>query len=62
MAGGQDTQDHQDTQDVAGPQMGKRGARASGWQVTSAKRGPVARVWLGRCAGEWLASGWGEAP
>ena len=41
-AGGQDTQDHQDTQDVAGPQVGGREAQANGWQVTSAKRGPVA--------------------
>ena len=42
MAGGQDTQDHQDTQDVAGPQVGEREAQANGWQVTSAKRGPLA--------------------
>jgi len=60
MAGGPDTQDTQDPQDAAGPQVGKRGALDSGWQVTSAKRGPVARVWLGRSAGEWLASGWRE--
>ena len=30
MASGQDTQDHQDTQDVAGPQVRKREALESG--------------------------------
>ena len=37
MAGGQDTQDHQDTQDVAGPRVGKRDARANGVQVAGGK-------------------------
>ena len=36
-AGGQDTRDNQDTQDVAGPRVGKREARANGVQVTGAK-------------------------
>ena len=46
-AGGQDTQDHQDTQDVAGPRVEGRGALGSGSQVANAERGPVARGWLG---------------
>ena len=32
-AGGQDTQDHQDTQDVAGPQVGEREAQAAAWKA-----------------------------
>ena len=40
-AGGQDTQDNQDTQDVAWPQVEEREARASGRRVAGAKHGPI---------------------
>ena len=54
--GGQDIQDHQDTQDVAGPRVEGRGALGSGWQVANAERGPVARKWLAQSTGHWPES------
>ena len=56
-AGGQDTQDNQDTQDVAGPRTGECEARANGVQVTGAKHGPITSQWQARSTREWLASG-----
>ena len=61
-AGGQDTQDNQDTQDVAGPRLGEREARANYRPMESAKHQGVAGEWQVRSTREWLANGKCGAP